>query len=175
MSLCVDCMKNVIVRWLYEECHCMLTVWRMSLSFSFLHLGLCIGLGCDMVTAVATGLRACVPIVLLHFRCIKVMEAVWRMPRRRVLIIRPSVIFVRKKWPTTACWGLSLAAPFQVTRSAMTGVGDDKPSVQYWTCWTTLFVCVLSADEWRSSPEFSQYLSELYAFSLDRLSELADV
>lgn len=27
-------------------------------------------------------------------------------------------------------------------------------------------------DEWKSSPEFSQYLSELYAFSLDRLSEL---
>ena len=44
----------------------------MSLSFSFLHLGLCIGLGCDMVTAVASGLRACVPVVLLHFRCIKV-------------------------------------------------------------------------------------------------------
>lgn len=38
-----------------------------------------------------------------------------------------------------------------------------------------LSLCVLSAlDEWRSSPEFSQYLSELYAFSLDRLSELAD-
>ena len=54
----------------------MLTVRKMSLSFSFLHLELCIGLGCDMVTAVATGLHACVPVVLLHFRCVKVMETV---------------------------------------------------------------------------------------------------
>ena len=57
MSLYVDCMKNVIV-------------------ILFLTFRLCIGLGVDMVTAVATGLRACVPVVLLHFRCIKVMETV---------------------------------------------------------------------------------------------------
>ena len=57
MSLYVDCMKNVIV-------------------ILFLTFRLCIGLGVDMVTAVATGLRACVPVVLLHFRCIKVIETV---------------------------------------------------------------------------------------------------